>query len=82
MIRPTVIVALGNPASRALLGNVPGIKTIRGQVFEGFGAKVVPTFHPAYVLREPASKRDVWTDLKTVTRLLDEANGRALTAPG
>ncbi|MCE9636387.1 MAG: uracil-DNA glycosylase [Planctomycetes bacterium] len=70
VIRPTVIVALGNPASRALLGSVPGIKTIRGQVFDGFGAKIVPTFHPAYVLREPTSKRDVWTDLQTVMRLL------------
>lgn len=71
-IRPAVIVALGNPASRALLGHVPGIMTIRGKVFDGFGARIVPTFHPAYVLRNPAAKREVWTDLKTVLRLLGE----------
>jgi DNA polymerase len=71
-IAPRIIVALGNPACRALLGNVPGIMTIRGKVFEGFGARIVPTFHPAYVLRNPDAKRDVWNDLKLVMRLLAE----------
>lgn len=70
VLRPAVIVALGNPASRALLGAVPGIMQIRGRVFEGFGAKIVPTFHPAYLLRNPEAKREAWSDLKLVLRLL------------
>jgi DNA polymerase len=81
-IRPQVIVALGNPACRALLGPVPGIMSIRGKVFEGFGAKIVPTFHPAYLLRNPDAKREVWTDLKLVLRLLGGSpSGAATNAP-
>jgi DNA polymerase len=72
-IRPAVIVALGNPACQALLGHVAGITRIRGQVFEAFGAKVVPTYHPAYLLRNPDGKRETWEDLKLVMRLLAEA---------
>jgi uracil-DNA glycosylase len=70
VIRPAVIVALGNPASQALLGAVPGITKIRGRVFEAFGAKVVPTYHPAYLLRNPEGKRDTWADLQLVMRLV------------
>jgi len=70
VIRPAVIVALGNPASQALLGTVPGITKIRGQVFEAYGAKVVPTFHPAFLLRDPSKKRETWADLQLVMRLL------------
>jgi DNA polymerase len=73
LIRPAVIVALGNPASQALLGTVPGITRIRGRVFEAFGAKVVPTYHPAFLLRNPAGKRETWTDLQLVMRLLAPA---------
>jgi DNA polymerase len=73
VIKPTLIVALGNPACQALLGPVPGITKIRGRTFEAFGAKVVPTFHPAYLLRNPAGKREAWEDLQRVMRLLAEA---------
>jgi DNA polymerase len=72
LIRPAVIVALGNPASQALLGSVPGITKIRGQVFQAHGAKVVPTYHPAFLLRDPSKKRETWTDLQLVMRLLAE----------
>jgi DNA polymerase len=72
VIRPLVIVALGNPACQALLGPVPGITKIRGRVLEAFGAKVVPTFHPAFLLRNPESKRETWADLQLVMRLLAE----------
>lgn len=75
VLRPDVIVALGNPACRALLGQ-EGIMKIRGRVFEsalpGVTARIVPTFHPAYLLRNPEGKRDAWTDLKLVMRLLSE----------
>jgi DNA polymerase len=72
LIRPQVIVALGNPACQALLGAVPGITKIRGRVFEAYGAKVVPTFHPAFLLRNPESKRETWADLQLVMRILAE----------
>lgn len=77
VIRPSVIVALGNPAVKALLGDVGGISSVRGRVFEGaipgIDAKVVPTFHPAYLLREPEAKREAWADLQLVMRLLGMA---------
>ncbi len=74
VIRPAVVVALGNPAVKAILGDVGGISSVRGRVFEGaipgIDAKVVPTFHPAYLLREPEAKREAWADLQLVMRLL------------
>ena len=73
VVKPAVIVALGNPACQALLGAVPGITKIRGRVFEAFGTKVVPTFHPAYLLRNPEGKREAWADLQLVMRMLAEA---------
>lgn len=72
LIRPQVIVALGNPACQALLGAVPGITRIRGRVFDAHGAKVVPTYHPAFLLRNPESKRETWADLQLVMRILAE----------
>ncbi|MCG3133495.1 MAG: hypothetical protein HMLKMBBP_00673 [Planctomycetes bacterium] len=72
-LRPDVIVALGNPACRALLGQ-EGIMKLRGRVFPsplpGVAARIVPTYHPAYLLRNPEGKRDAWTDLKLVMSLL------------
>jgi uracil-DNA glycosylase family 4 len=69
-IKPTVIVALGTFAARALLRTLDPISRLRGRVFDYRGGKLVPTFHPAYLLRNPASKRDVWEDMKTVRALL------------
>ena len=70
IIKPRVIVALGTFAARTLLGTTDPISRLRGRVYEYRGAKLVPTFHPAYLLRNPASKRDVWEDMKLVRRLL------------
>ncbi len=72
VLRPRVIVALGNHAVHALLDETRGITRLRGQVIERYGARVVPTFHPAYLLRNPAAKRETWEDLKLVLRLLAE----------
>ncbi len=69
-IKPKVIVALGTFAARALLRTLDPISRLRGRVYEYRGAKLVPTFHPAYLLRSPASKREVWEDMKLVKRLL------------
>ncbi len=71
-IKPKAIVALGKFAAQALLRTADPISRLRGRVFEYRGAKLIPTFHPAYVLRNPSSKREVWDDMKLVMRLLAE----------
>jgi uracil-DNA glycosylase family 4 len=70
-IRPKVIVALGTFAAHALLGTDAPISRIRGRLhdFRG-GAQLIPTFHPAFLLRSPDRKRDVWEDMKKVRDLL------------
>jgi DNA polymerase len=71
IIKPKVIVALGKFAAQALLRTLDPISRLRGRVFNYRGAKLVPTFHPAYLLRNPASKREVWEDMKLVKKLLN-----------
>lgn len=65
-IAPRVIVALGRPSANTLLGTDAPISTLRGRFHDRFGTRVMPTFHPAYLLREPDRKRDAWADLKLV----------------
>jgi DNA polymerase len=72
-IRPKIIVALGTHAAHALLKIDTPISKIRGRVHEFRGGiKLIPTFHPAFLLRSPERKRDVWEDMKKVRALLDE----------
>jgi len=66
VIRPKVIVVLGNTALHNLLDTKIGITRMRGQFHDYFGVKVMPTFHPAYLLRDPSKKREVWDDMKKV----------------
>lgn len=69
--RPEVIVVLGNTAMKNLLGTKEGITRVRG-LFQNYkGIKVMPTFHPAYLLRDPSKKRETWEDLKKVRDYLD-----------
>ena len=75
-IQPKVIVALGTFAAKALLKTQDPISRLRGRAFDYRGAKLIPTFHPAFLLRSPDRKRDVWEDMKKVRALLDE---RAVT---
>ena len=70
IIKPKVIVALGKFGAQTLLRTLDPISRLRGRVYEFRGAKLVPTFHPAYLLRNPASKREVWEDMKLVRKLL------------
>ena len=70
IIRPKVIVTLGKFAAQTLLRTDEPISRLRGRVFEYRGSTLIPTFHPAYLLRNPASKREVWEDMKLVKRLL------------
>jgi uracil-DNA glycosylase len=69
-IKPKVVVALGSFAARALLRTQDSISRLRGRVYEYRGAKLIPTFHPAYLLRNPSSKKEVWEDMKLVRTLL------------
>ena len=75
VVRPRVIVALGTFAAHTLLGTDAPISRLRGRVheFRG-GSKLIPTFHPAFLLRSPDRKRDVWEDMKKVRALLAEAD--------
>ncbi len=70
-IRPKVIVALGSFAARALLRTQDPISRLRGRVHEYRGSTLIPTFHPAYLLRNPSSKKEVWEDMKLVRNLLN-----------
>jgi DNA polymerase len=69
LAKPQVIVALGGTAVQGLLGTTDGITRLRGRwkLYRGRIA-VMPTFHPAYLLRTPAAKRQVWEDLQAVLR--------------
>jgi DNA polymerase len=72
IIKPRVVVALGKFAAQTLLRTEDPISRLRGRIFDYRGdAKLIPTFHPAYLLRNPGSKRDVWEDMKLVSRILN-----------
>jgi DNA polymerase len=70
-VQPDVIVVMGNTAVRNLLETREGITRIRGTFQDFRGIKVMPTFHPAYLLRDPSKKRETWEDLKKVRDYLD-----------
>jgi uracil-DNA glycosylase len=72
LIKPRVIVGLGKFAGQWLLKTMEPISRIRGRVAEYKGFKVVPTYHPAFLLRTPSAKKDVWEDMKLVRALLEE----------
>jgi uracil-DNA glycosylase len=71
-IKPKVIVALGTFAAKALLKTQDSISRLRGRTYDYRGAKLIPTFHPAFLLRSPDRKREVWEDMKKVRALLQE----------
>ncbi|HET7696720.1 MAG TPA: uracil-DNA glycosylase [Vicinamibacterales bacterium] len=69
-INPKVIVALGSFAARTLLRSEESISRLRGRIYDFQGARLIPTFHPSYLLRSPDRKRDAWEDLKRARALL------------
>jgi DNA polymerase len=77
VIKPKVIVALGKFAAQSLLKTTDPITRIRGREYRYRDAILMPTYHPAYLLRNPSSKRDVWEDMKRVRDLLAGAPSRA-----
>ena len=70
-IRPEVIVALGAPAFQCLVKTKEPITRSRGQWRDWNGIKLMPTFHPAFLLRSPDKKREVWEDMKKVRDYLN-----------
>lgn len=66
VLKPRIIVALGATAARGLLELDIGITRLRGRWFRFEGIDVMPTYHPAYLLRKPAAKREAWADLQDV----------------
>jgi len=77
VIKPKVIVALGKFAAQCLLKTADPITRIRGREYRYRDAILMPTYHPAYLLRNPSSKREVWEDMKRVRELLGGAASRA-----
>lgn len=75
-IGPEYICALGKFAARFLLETEAPISTLRGRFFDYHGIQVMPTYHPAYLLRNPEKKRDVWEDMKKIMQ------GLGLTVKG
>jgi DNA polymerase len=69
-IAPKVIVCLGSCAAQTLLETNRGISHFRGQWLEFRGRKLMATYHPAYLLRNPSAKGEVWKDLQKVMALL------------
>ncbi|HSP34397.1 MAG TPA: uracil-DNA glycosylase [Thermoanaerobaculia bacterium] len=66
LINPKVIVTLGKFALQSLTGKAHAVSAARGQWTECNGIKVMPTYHPAYLLRTPSAKKEVWNDMKKV----------------
>lgn len=76
IIRPKIIVTLGGVSSKALLKTSQGITSLRGKMFDlnledGFSTKVLPTFHPAALLRDETLKKPVWEDMKQLRSFLN-----------
>ena len=69
-VKPKVIVALGKFAAQCLLRTNDPITRIRGREFKYRDAILIPTYHPAYLLRTPSAKREVWEDMKRVRAIL------------
>jgi DNA polymerase len=70
LIQPAVLVALGKPASHRLTGTTKPMGAMRGRWSTYRGTPLMPIFHPAYLLRTPKAKREVWNDLKMVMERL------------
>lgn len=75
-IQPKMICALGTFAAQTLLSTGAKITSLRGRVFELSGIKVLPTYHPAFLLRNPERKREVWEDMKQISGWMASEDGR------
>jgi DNA polymerase len=74
VVRPHAIIAFGNTPTRALLRTKKPISQMRGEFQDYYGMQLMPTFNPAYLLRDPSKKREVWEDMKKVRALLQASS--------
>jgi DNA polymerase len=72
VIQPKLICVLGKVAAQTLLKTTTPISLLRGKFYEYHGIALIPTFHPAYLLRNPKDKRLVWEDMKKIRRFLEK----------
>lgn len=70
-IKPKLIISLGNTPTKALLNTKKSITQMRGEFYDFHGIKLIPTFNPAYLLRDASKKREVWEDMKKVKAYLE-----------
>jgi DNA polymerase len=70
LIKPRIIIGMGATAIKGLLGKTAGITRLRGSWQDYKGTKLMPTFHPSYLLRDPSKKKVVWQDLQLVLKEL------------
>ena len=70
VVRPRIVIAFGNTPTRALFNTKKPISQMRGEFHDYHGMKLMPTFNPAYLLRDPTKKREVWEDMKKVRAML------------
>ncbi|HVE65352.1 MAG TPA: uracil-DNA glycosylase [Thermoanaerobaculia bacterium] len=75
LVAPRIIVTLGTFAAHAILETDEPISRLRGRWGTAYGARVMPTFHPAYLLRSPQHKKDVWGDMQKVRDYLAASPG-------
>jgi uracil-DNA glycosylase len=75
VIRPEILVALGSTAATYLLGGKASLASLRGRIHQAHGSKLIVTYHPAYLLRDPRQKKEAWADLQIAMAEL------GLTAP-
>ena len=73
VIQPKIICALGTFSAQTLLKTDTKITALRGKLFDLEGIKVIPTYHPAFLLRNPERKREVWEDMKKIVEWLNNA---------
>jgi DNA polymerase len=78
VIRPEILVALGATAATYLLGGKAPLSALRGRVHEARGSKLIVTYHPAYLLRDPRQKKEAWADLQIA---MSELGLKALKRP-
>lgn len=71
VIQPKIICALGTFSTQTLLKTDAKITALRGKLYDLEGIKVIPTYHPAFLLRNPERKREVWEDMKKIAELLN-----------
>ena len=74
VIQPKIICALGTFSAQTLLKTDAKISVLRGKIYDLEGIKVIPTYHPAFLLRNPERKREVWEDMKKIAEWLNNNN--------